>query len=296
MVRHSHAGQPHHVFQASSTWKFATRFIIRPCCDNPQKKLQSIIGTAYFYHTMRDSLTVHRTTFNSMTRLRFLGIFLFLTGLQSCGAVRRIRFASPLQSLTIPDPEIQAEEDLNTPRKRFLPKFLAGLSAEALARKELALSRSRTAQQVSADTVSGADWADKTAGSELARRRQEESIIDAAFDQAVAGVESVEKALDKASKFLNPSRNKYQFVGVINRKARADPQQKPIVWYARKKPQTAKWSVRLVHVNQDAIIKDLFNRGEIDIFAKYKNTGKFDEETKMPIVQSKYEVRERSWK
>lgn len=199
-------------------------------------------------------------------------------------------------SLTIPDPEVQGEEDLNTPRKLFLPKFLAGLSAESQARKEVAIARSRSAQQLSPDTVSGSDWAEKTAANDRERRKQEEEIIEKAFDQAVAGVDSVEKTLHKASKFLNQSRNKYQFVGVINRKAASDPNQKPIMWYARKKPHSAKWSVRLVHVNQDAIIKDLFNRGKVDIFAKYKNTGKVDEETKVPIVTSKYEVRDRSWR
>jgi hypothetical protein len=223
-------------------------------------------------------------------------ILLLSSNLHSCVAVRRLRFASPLQSLTIPDPEVQGEEDLNSPRKRFLPKFLAGLGAEVQARKEVAAARSRQAQQIDSNTVSGSNWADKTAKSERDRKQQEEAIIEKAYDQAVAGVESVEKTLDKASQFLNKSHNKYQFVGVINRKAAKDPQQKPITWYARKKPATAKWSVRLVHVNQDAIIKDLFNHGKIDIFAKYKNTGKLDEETKQAIVKSKYEVRERSWK
>jgi hypothetical protein len=210
-------------------------------------------------------------------------------------AIRTLRFASPLQSLTIPDPEIQGEESLNTPRKRFLPKFLAGLSAEAQARKELALVRSREAA-LKADDVTGSNWAEKLALSGRERKQKEEEYVEATFDEAVKGVDSVERTLDKASKFLNKSRNKYQFVGVINRMAGSDPNQKPITWYARKKPASAKWSVRLVHVNQDAIIKDLFNRGKIDVFAKYKNTGKLDEKTKEPIVTGKYEVRERSWK
>ncbi|KAG7347934.1 hypothetical protein IV203_016639 [Nitzschia inconspicua] len=231
-----------------------------------------------------------------MARLYLLSVILLLQGPQACLAVRRLRFASPLQSLTIPDPEIQGEEDLNTPRKRFLPKFLAGLSAEVQARKEVAQARSRSASQLSPNDVSGSDWAEKAAAFEKERRKREDSLIESAYDQAVAGVDSVEKTLDRASKFLNQSRNEFQFVGVINRKAAQDPKQKPITWYARKKPQSAKWSVRLVHVNQDAIIKDLFNRGKVDIFAKYKNTGAVDEETKVPIVTSTYEVRERSWK
>lgn len=231
-----------------------------------------------------------------MAKIFFLRALILVSGLQSCFGVRRLRFASPLQSLTIPDPEIQGEDDLNTPRKRFLPKFLAGLSAESQARKEVAQARSRSAQELNPDTLSGDDWAEKTAALEKERRKQEEALIETAYDQAVAGVDSVEKTLDKASKFLNRSRNKYQFVGVINRKAVKDPKQKPITWYARKKPRSAKWSVRLVHVNQDAVIKDLFNRGKVDVFAKYKNTGKVDDETKGPIVSSNYEVRERSWK
>jgi len=202
--------------------------------------------------------------------------------------------------LTIPDPEVQGEEGLNTPRKRFLPKFLAGLTAEARARREVALKRTadaeENAEKFSVDDVTGSDWVEKTASSGRARKQKEEAFVEAAYDQAVTGIDDVEKNLDKASKFLNKSRNKYQFVGVINRKAATDPKQKPITWYARKKPTTAKWSVRLVHVNQDAIIKDLYNQGKIDIFAKYKNTGKIDEETKAPVVTSKYEVRERSWK
>jgi hypothetical protein len=231
-----------------------------------------------------------------MTKFNILVLLVLLHGLQSCTAVRRLRFASPLQSLTIPDPEVQGEEYLDTPRKRFLPKFLAGLNAESQARKDVARARSRLSQQVSLDTLSGSDWAEKTAVSESERRKQEEMIVEAAHDQAVAELDSVEKTLDNASTYLNHSRNKYQFVGVINRKAVSDPKQKPISWYARTKPHSAKWSVRLVHVNQDAIIKDLFNRGKVDIFAHYKNTGKVDEESKAPIVSSKYEVRERSWR
>jgi hypothetical protein len=207
-----------------------------------------------------------------------------------------LRFASPLQSLTIPDPELKGEEDPETPRKRFLAKFLAGLNAESQARKEVALARSRLAQQVSPDTLSGSDWAEKTVASERQRRKEEELIIELAHDQAVAGVSAVEKTLEKASRSLNQSRNKYQFVGVINRKTATDAKQDLITWYARKKPHLAKWSVRLVHVNQDAIIKDLFGRGKVDVFARYKNTGKIDEDTKFPIVSSKYEVRERSWR
>jgi hypothetical protein len=129
----------------------------------------------------------HTSNPSNMAKLYLLGLALFLGGPQSCLAVRRLRFASPLQSLTIPDPEVQGEEDLNSPRKRFLPKFLAGLSAEAQARKEVALARSRSAQTVDPDAVSGSDWAEKTAKMERNRRKQEEALIEAAYDNAVAG-------------------------------------------------------------------------------------------------------------
>merc|ERR1712238_447392 len=90
--------------------------------------------------------------------------------------------------------------------------------------------------------------------------------------------------------------------------------------------------IRMIHVNKDAIIKDLFDRGKIDIFAKYTNTGRTSTTTDIdkqrqleqkavtqqekedggggtttkattktkaglvPIVTTQYEARERSWK
>jgi hypothetical protein len=115
------------------------------------------------------------------------------------------------------------------------------------------------------------------------------------------------------------TKNKYQFVGVIdnkNRKNSNQDQNKVITWYARPKPPQAKWSVRLVHVNQDAIIKDLFARGKIDIFAKYTNAGipkptttqttdgsdgnkpqqQQQQVSPSPVVKSRYDVRQRSWR
>ena len=124
-------------------------------------------------------------------------------------------------------------------------------------------------------------------------------MAEKAFDEAVKRVEAEQKA--KAAVDV-PNYNKYQFVGVINK----DNAENPIKWYARAKPAKAKWSLRLVHVNKDAIIKDLFNQGKIDIFAKYKNAGysknvegeELEEETspKSLQVRAEYEVRERSWR
>lgn len=193
-----------------------------------------------------------------------------------------LRFASPLQSLTIPDREVK--EEITPRRARFLPKFKAGLQAEVDARRELAAKRTFELQ---AAATSGSDWAQKAKESDRARRAKEDEAAEQAFDKAVAEFEKKYKKAPKAAK----SPNQYQFVGVVNRKGN-----KPITWFARPKPSDSKWSVRLLHVNQDAIIKDLFNRGKVDIFAKYQNTGSIDEETKAPIVTSTYEVKERSWK
>jgi hypothetical protein len=197
-------------------------------------------------------------------------------------AGRTLRFASPLQSLTIPDPEVK--DSLQTKRQKFLPKYKAGLKAELETRRELAAKRTKELQEAAA---SGTDWADRTADSERKRRANEEELVEQAYDKAVAQFEDKKKGTNSAKK----SPNAYQFIGVVNRRG-----DKPITWHARKKPADSKWSVRMMHVNQDAIIKDLFDRGKIDVFAKYKNTGQIDEETRSPVVTSKYEVRERSWK
>ena len=196
-----------------------------------------------------------------------------------------IRFASPLQSLTIPDREVK--EEVTTRRQRFLPRFKAGLQAEVEARRELAATRTSELQDAA---ISGSDWAKRTTEAERARRAKEDEIVEQAFDKAVTQYDKNNNK--KASKTSSRSANAYQFVGVVSRQGG----NKPITWYARPKPVGSKWTVRLLHVNQDAVIKDLFNRGKIDIFAKYKNTGTVDEETKAPIVTSTYEVKERSWK
>ncbi len=198
-------------------------------------------------------------------------------------AAKVIRFASPLQSLTIPDREVK--DDLTTKRQRFLPRFKVGLQAEVEARKELAAKRT-TELQLSA-TTSGTDWAQRVTESDRARRVKENEIVEKAYDNAVSEFD----ASNTKSPISKKSPNDYQLVGVVTPKG-----EKPITWYARPKPADSKWSVRLLHVNQDAVIKDLFNRGKVDIFAKYKNTGAIDEETKSPVVTSTYEVKERSWK
>eukprot|EP00980_Cylindrotheca_fusiformis_P019345 scaffold6638_cov127-Cylindrotheca_fusiformis.AAC.29 len=194
-------------------------------------------------------------------------------------AGRLLKFASPLQSLTIPDVEVK--ENIKPKRQSFLHRYKAGLQAEVETRRELAAKRTKEIQDAAA---SNDGWAENRAARDQSRRAMEEKLAERAYDEAIAKVRSQE------GKFTGTSSNKYQFVGVVNRGG-----EKPIKWYARPKPSDSKWSVRLVHVNKDAIIKDLFNRGKVDVFAKYKNTGSLDEETQTPIVTSKYEVKPRSW-
>ena len=162
--------------------------------------------------------------------------------------------------------------------------WLRVIETETATRRQLAAKRNRDLQ---AGSSSETDWAEKAAESESERRARENSIVEKAYDKTVSKFDSSNKNVPKN----DSSSGAYQFVGVVKRKG-----DKPVTWYARKKPADAKWSVRLVHVNQGAVIKDLFNRGKVDIFANYKNTGVVDEETNAPIVTCEYEARERSWK
>jgi hypothetical protein len=197
-------------------------------------------------------------------------------------AVRNLRIASPLQSFTIWDTE--AKEEQATPRSRFLPKFKAGLEAEAKARKLIAEKRD---QKLQADATSS-DWAKQAASTTRRMFASDEKLAEEAFDKAVSQFDQSKKLSKR--KATNP--NKYQFVGVVNPSSNGTP----ITWYAREKPRDSKWSVRLVHANRDAIVKDLYNRGRVDVFAKYENTGQKDEETRSPIITSNYSVKARSWK
>ena len=166
----------------------------------------------------------------------------------------------------------------------------------------LVLSLSSSSQQQQQDssttTANGKDWAQHAALADRDRQSQVERATARAFEQAFAKADALVVA-EKGdnNKQLKPQSNKYQFVGVIH----APKSAQPITWYARPKPADSAWSVRLVHVNRQAILYDMFRRGKVDIFAKYKNRGQkvVTEEgvaTRQPVIQAKYVVRERSWK
>lgn len=240
--------------------------------------------------------------------------------LQVVTAVRNLRIVSPLQALTIWDPVVREQTKSRTGddgeetavgsaggkqpfsplthRGRFLPKFKAGLEAEAEARKAIGLKRKQRLQEIAAAAGSAggggkkeSNWASRAASADERLRESEAKAVEKAFDD---GVRKFEQQAGKSSvgKPKKKNENAYQFVGVVN-SASSEP---AITWYARTKPSNANWSVRLVHVNRAAIIKDLFNRGKVDVFARYDNTGKVDPDKNQPIVASKYTVRERSWK
>jgi len=254
--------------------------------------------------------------------------------LTTVDAVRSLRIVSPLQSLTIWDREALGDVDDDdeaadgqsdaptatapkaplapTHRSRFLPKFRAGLAAEAQARKAVEAQRRKKQRQVQI-TEGGAsnakNWAQQAADADAGIRDDEEREIEKAYDEGVRKVEEAKAALAAAKK-KKRNQNSYQFVGAINIVGGSGADAKPpITWYARKKPADANWSVRLVHVNRDAIIKDLYDRRKIDIFARYDNTGNVHDgvpdgrenqqqspKQNQPIVTADYTVRDRSWK
>jgi hypothetical protein len=225
------------------------------------------------------------TMVRQLVQVLVLGWIFVMQSLDGAVAIRSLRVLSPLRALTIWDPEIKDEPP--TARSRFLPVFRARLEAETEARKEL---KQKKDQELQASATSG--WAGSAARSDRRRRKLEESLVEAASDQAAAKAMETLIASAVAAKKTTKNDNQYQFVGVVNAKASGPP----IKWYARKKPAGSKWSVRLVHVDKAAIITDLFRRGEVDIVAKYKNTGTINPETNIPVIESEYSVRERSFR
>lgn len=207
-------------------------------------------------------------------------------------SVRTLRMASPLQALTLWDDATKehAARVGPTPRLRWLYKFQAGLSAEQEARRQL-----KDVEWDSVDTTAtSTNWADQAA----AQQSLTEQLAGNAFDQAVAAVQGELDRRQQQKPLSVPHRHRYQFVGVIQPPSSATAVQ----WYARPKPAHARWSLRLLHVNRAAVLKDLYDQKKIDIYAKYTNTGRFvgeDEDQKtttIPIVERTYTARERSWK
>lgn len=224
-------------------------------------------------------------------------------------AVRNLRIVSPIQSLTIFDPEIiktgSGSDEVAEPtkplthRRSFLTRFKAGLEAETAARKATGIQRKQRLQIDASKGNNDEDWAKRAASAGDRLRENEANAVERAYDESMMKFNSNDEAII-LKKRASRNENKYQFVGVINPPStsgkKSNKSNTPITWYARKKPPNSNWSVRLVHVNKDAIVKDLYDQRKIDIFAKYDNTGRTDIDKNQPIVTSEYSVRERSWK
>ena len=216
-------------------------------------------------------------------------------------AVRKLQIAVPLQALTIWDPEVkeQVEEQggAATRRERFLSRFRVGLQAEVAERKKILEEQQQQQQAAAVETSTAAssskNWAAQAQALDRQRARDMEARVEQAYDQAVTSFDSSLRN----KKFRKRNANQFQFVGVVNSATDSNKNNKPpITWYARKKPAHANWSIRLVHVNREAVLKDLYNRRKIDVLGRYENTGQRDAKTGQAIVTAHYTVRQRSWK
>jgi len=223
-----------------------------------------------------------------------------------------LRFVSPLRTYTVfdPDPASSSSSDaaINAPRRKFFPRFRAGLAAERREREaikdELQAELLSEAEGGDNSEGYGREWAAMEEAKDEVRRGAEEARVERAHDRAVAAYDR--RSTGRAAiASLTPSGARakadgkdLQFVGVINPGRVAD---KKVTWYARPKPATSKWSVRLVHVNRDAVLRDMFTAGKIDVFGSYINSGKKvldrdGEPTLQPALEGKYTVRSRNWR
>lgn len=246
----------------------------------------------------------------------------------SSGNARPLRFSSPVQSYTVFDKG--ATTTTGSPRRRFLPRFRTGLAAERGAGEVLADERRRGVVDFGLDLDDDDDddetggWAEASAAADERRRkaaeRRLEGAYDAAvgeFDERVAVAAAARKSQQPAAAVAKSSGSGYQFVGVVNdgRGGGGKRDRSDVTWYARRKPGKSRWNVRLVHVNRDAVLRDLFVKGKVDLYGKYVNEG-LDEEAAAfaaadgsspsgedpdppgmrPLIAGRYAVRERTWR
>ena len=205
-----------------------------------------------------------------------------------------IRFLSPLQSLTLFPKDL--EKSASTRRDDFLPKFKAALGAEKVARQHLARARARDTDDYSNISTSEG-WEKRSREMEKLREEKEEEFVDRAVDREIERLPAA-----SSQELGNEKLSKFQFVGVVQ----PSTSEKKVMWYARKRPLNSKWNIRLLHVNREAIVQDLFTRGKVDIYGEYVNkphqtieTAEDDEATSTSMgrkLESLYSVKERSWK
>jgi hypothetical protein len=206
-------------------------------------------------------------------------------------AVRDLQIVTPLQALTIPDGGGFNATEL-TRRQAFLERFQAGIEAEmkVLDRKN---------NNYGASTAAGSSGLDFL--------MEEDKEAERAFTTATKAVASRQETRRKLKQNGDDGRQQqYQFVGVIQPVVESSSSSSTgagggggggpaiISWYARPKPKDARWSMRLVHVNREAVIKHLFDQGKVDIYGKYQTVT--DAATGERMVEAKYTVTPRSWR
>lgn len=180
--------------------------------------------------------------------------------------------------------------------------------AESAARDAIAAERrAELAQMGGPEDPSeyGERWAEIEEAREEVRRGEDEVRVEMAYDRATSRfIQPVPKVT--SSPGGEKGSGGYQFVGIVNApdKVKKGKREK-VTWYARPKPADSKWSLRLVHVDRTAIVRDMFVNGKVDVYGKYVNTGTMvvdrdsdgkEKPTRMPIIEGRYSVKKRSWK
>jgi len=220
--------------------------------------------------------------------------------------------AAPASATATPSPSPSLSL---SPRRRFVGRFRAGLVAERKERDAIEEEkRARLLQEHgggdddddSATTAWGEGWAEMEAAKEELRRATEEARVERAHDVAVSSYDRRERARSTTTKASAsgdsslssrsslskrpPSVPEYQFVGVVNNgkssstTTSASATTPAVTWYARRKPFGSKWSVRLVHVDRDAVVRDLITSGKADLYGRYSSAGRHGGGTKSEML------------
>ena len=247
------------------------------------------------------------------------------TGLEIFSGIGRVTFAPGLRTFTIYDHDITSFDNrtVTVRREKFLQRVKAGLEAERPIRNTFRAKLESLEQdlvrqmQRSGKSSTGVEeivmdeeiWEKKLNDEKRKLLEQEELEAQAAFDRGFSSIKEEKAAMD-LTKPTNPtlkSTNKYQYVGVINApKIRTKGKESvdkeavssnifnSVQWYARKKPKKSNWTLRLVHVDRAAILHHFFQKGKIDFYAEYRNTGEVNSQTGKIIVNPVYTARPRN--